>query len=98
MNPGAQQGIFQGRGGYWNFHKWTILSKWDSPAKTVYIQKTIPPKWDLTCVKVRSHMVKINPSSYNDLFLKSEIHHFTEVSLRWDVLPGWDDFYHINKW
>ena len=45
--------------------------------------------WDLSWVGwIRSHI--------NDLLLQSEIRHSAEISLRWDVSPGWDYFSHIN--
>ena len=36
-------------------------------------------------------------SHRNDLFLQSEIEHSAEISLRWNISPGWDDFFHINS-
>ena len=47
-------------------------------------------RWDLSWVGwIRSHI--------NDLLLQSEIHNAAEISLRWDVSPGWDDFSNINS-
>ena len=45
--------------------------------------------WDLSWVGwIHSHI--------NHLLLRSEIHYFAEISLRWDVSPKWDDFSHID--
>ena len=60
-------------------------------------RKNILPKWDLIFVEVRSHLDGMNQFSYKKLVLQSEIHHSAEISLRWDVSPGWDDFSHINS-
>ena len=46
--------------------------------------------WDFSWVGwIHSHI--------NDLLLQSEIHHSAEISFRWDVSPGWDDFSHIKR-
>ena len=60
-------------------------------------RKNILPKWDLIFVEVRSHLDGMNQFSYKKLVLQSEIHHSAEISLRWDVSPGWDDFSHIKS-
>ena len=44
--------------------QWTILSRWDSLEKTVYMEKIIPRKWDFTFVDVRSQLGEMNPFSY----------------------------------
>ena len=36
-------------------------------------------------------------SHINDLFLQSKIHHSADISFRWDITPGWDDFSYINS-
>ena len=36
-------------------------------------------------------------SHINDLLLQSEIHYYADISLRWDVSPGWDEYSHINR-
>ena len=41
-------------------YKWTILPRWDSLSKTVYMRKIIPPKWDLTSVDGRSQLGGMN--------------------------------------
>ena len=47
-------------------------------------------RWDLSWVVwIHSHM--------NDFLLQSEIHHSAEISLKWDVSPGWDDYSHVNS-
>ena len=47
-------------------------------------------RWDLSWVgRIHAHI--------NDLLLQSEIHNSAEMSLWWDVSPGWDDFSHTNS-
>ena len=60
--------------------------------KLSYVSEISPAlRWDLTWVGlIHSHI--------NNLFLQSEIHHTAaEISLRLDVLSGWDEFSHINS-
>ena len=76
---------------------------WTVPQKLFTWRTIIPPlppillgeispalRWDLTYVGwIHSHI--------NDLFLQSELHHSTKISLKWNISPGRGDFSHINS-
>ena len=81
--------------------KWTILSKWDSLAKTVYMEKNCPTSVRSHLLEVRSHLSEIMVgwihSHIKDLFLESEVHHFAGISVRWDISIRWDVSLHTSS-
>ena len=59
--------------------------------KSSHLSEILPAlRWDLTWVGWIGFHV-------NDLFLQSEMHHSADISIRWDVSPGWDGFSHLSS-
>ena len=46
---------------------------------------------------MRSHLGGMNSFSCKRFVLQSEIHHSADISVRWDVSPGWDGFSHLSS-
>ena len=67
--------------------KWTMLSRWDSPAKNIYLEKNYPHlseispilRWDLTWVEW-IYSQKIN------LLLEIEMHNSAWILPKWNTL------------